>query len=80
MRVNDLGAADRQAGVISDEIVTLRIATNRLDFPAELIAGIYRQRWLIEMFFRLRGRVRCRTQLRLPGGTEEPAGGTRRSR
>jgi hypothetical protein len=32
------------------------------------------------MFFRLRGRVRCRTQLRLPGGTEEPAGGTRRSR
>jgi IS4 transposase len=32
---------------------TLRIATNRLDLPAELIAGIYRQRWLIEMFFRL---------------------------
>jgi len=27
---------------------TLRIVTNRLDLPAELIAEIYRQRWLIE--------------------------------
>jgi hypothetical protein len=30
----------------------LRLATNRLDLPAELIAEIYRLRWLIEMFFR----------------------------
>jgi|GEM_PF-1858579 hypothetical protein len=29
------------------------IETNRLDLPAEMIAEIYRQRWLIEMFFRL---------------------------
>lgn len=91
-RTNELGDADRRAGVIRDQIVilggslalarrpdhpvrliqvevkahesyrgmqgprcdgTLRIATNRLDLPAELIADIYRQRWLIEMFFRL---------------------------
>jgi len=32
---------------------TLRIETNRLDLPAELSAEIYRQRWLIEIFFRL---------------------------
>lgn len=31
----------------------LRIVTDRLDLPAELIAEIYRQRWVIEMFFRL---------------------------
>jgi hypothetical protein len=30
----------------------LRIMTNRLDLPAELSAGMYRLRWLIEMFFR----------------------------
>jgi hypothetical protein len=30
----------------------LRIATNLLDVPAEVIAFLYRQRWLIEIFFR----------------------------
>jgi hypothetical protein len=30
----------------------LRIATNLLDVPAEVIAEIYRQRWTIELFFR----------------------------
>jgi hypothetical protein len=30
----------------------LRIATNRFDLSAELIAEMYRLRWLIEMFFR----------------------------
>ena len=30
----------------------LRLVTNRLDLPAELIAEIYRLRWVIEMFFR----------------------------
>jgi Transposase DDE domain len=30
----------------------LRIATNLLDVPAEIIADIYRQRWTIELFFR----------------------------
>jgi IS4 transposase len=31
----------------------LRIATNRLDLPAELVGEIYRLRWLIELFFRM---------------------------
>jgi hypothetical protein len=30
----------------------LRLVTNRLDLPAELIAEIYRLRWVIEMVFR----------------------------
>jgi hypothetical protein len=30
----------------------LRIATNLVDVPAEIIADIYRQRWMIELFFR----------------------------
>ena len=89
--INQLTEADRDASVISDEIVdlgwkakhrtrpdhpvrlicvavkphesyrgrqgphcdgVLRLVTNRLDLPAELIAEIYRLRWLIEMFFR----------------------------
>ncbi len=37
-------------GAGSDGI--LRIATNLMDVPAEIIADIYRHRWLIEMFFR----------------------------
>lgn len=32
---------------------TLRIATNRLDLPAQLISQMYRLRWLIELFFRM---------------------------
>jgi IS4 transposase len=31
----------------------LRLATNRLDLPAELISEIYRLRWMIELFFRM---------------------------
>lgn len=31
---------------------TLRLATNLLDVPAAVIAFLYRQRWLIEIFFR----------------------------
>jgi hypothetical protein len=38
------------AGPPSDGI--LRIATNLLDVPAEVIAAIYHHRWLIEIFFR----------------------------
>lgn len=37
-------------GAGSDGI--LRIATNLLDVPAEIIADIYRHRWLVEVFFR----------------------------
>lgn len=39
-----------KTGPPSDGI--LRIATNLLDVPAEIIAEIYRQRWMIELFFR----------------------------
>ncbi len=35
-----------------DKIITLRLATNRLDLPAETIALIYKHRWDIELFFR----------------------------
>lgn len=38
------------AGPPSDGV--LRIATNLLDAPAEVIADIYRHRWTIELFFR----------------------------
>jgi len=30
----------------------LRLATNLLDVPAEIIALLYHYRWLIEIFFR----------------------------
>jgi len=39
-----------RAGPPSDGV--LRIATNLLDPPAEIIADLYRQRWTIELFFR----------------------------
>jgi hypothetical protein len=38
------------AGPPSDGV--LRIATNLLDVPAEVIANIYKHRWTIELFFR----------------------------
>ena len=38
------------AGPPSDGII--RIATNLLDAPAEVVADIYRHRWTIELFFR----------------------------
>ena len=38
------------AGPPSDGV--LRIATNLLDVPAEVVADIYRHRWTIELFFR----------------------------
>jgi hypothetical protein len=38
------------AGAPSDGV--LRIATNHLDVPAEIIADIFRHRWTIETFFR----------------------------
>lgn len=44
------GRDGRRAGPSSDGI--LRIATNRLDLPAEVVAEIYQHRWTIELFFR----------------------------
>jgi hypothetical protein len=39
----------------------VRLLTNRLDLPAELIGLLYRHRWQIELFFRW---IKCVTQLR----------------
>jgi IS4 transposase len=44
------GRKGGEGGPPSDGI--LRIATNLLDVPAEIIADIYRHRWAIELFFR----------------------------
>ena len=44
------GRQGQAAGPPSDGI--LRIATNLLDVPAEIIADIYKHRWSIELFFR----------------------------
>jgi hypothetical protein len=43
-------AAGGKTGPPSDGV--LRIATNLLDVPAEIIADLYRKRWTIELFFR----------------------------
>ncbi len=45
------GSKGAAAGPPSDGV--LRIATNLLDVPAEIISDIYRHRWTIEIFFRL---------------------------
>ena len=44
------GRKGATAGSPSDGI--LRIATNLLDVPAEIVADIYKHRWTIELFFR----------------------------
>ena len=44
------GRKGGSSGPPSDGV--LRIATNLLDVPAEVIADIYRHRWTIELFFR----------------------------
>ena len=39
----------------------LRLVTNMLDVPAELVSKLYRLRWLIELFFRMfKGLLGCR--------------------
>jgi hypothetical protein len=50
----------------------LRIATNLLDVPAEVIGFIYQRRWMIEIFFRfLKHILGCRRLLSTaPGGVE----------
>jgi len=62
------GRKGKTAGPASDGIV--RIATDMLDVPAEVIADIYRNRWSIEVFFRMFKHVLgCRHQL-----SQKPAG------
>ena len=50
----------------------LRLVTNLMDVPAELIAEAYRLRWLIELFFRMiKQLLGCRHLLSTkPGGVE----------
>jgi Transposase DDE domain len=56
------------AGPPSDGVI--RIATNLLDVPAEVIADIYKHRWLIELFFRFfKHLLGCRHLL-----SQDPAG------
>ncbi len=56
------------AGPSSDGII--RIATNLLDVPAEVIADVYKHRWLIELFFRFfKHLLGCRHLL-----SQQPAG------
>lgn len=64
------GRKGKTAGPPSDGI--LRIATNLLDVPAEVIADIYRHRWTIELFFRFFKHVLgCRHLLSTaPGGIQ----------
>lgn len=64
------GRKGKSAGPPSDGV--LRIATDMLDVPAEVIADIYRNRWSIEVFFRMFKHVLgCRHQLsRNPRGIE----------
>jgi len=57
----------------------LRLVTNRLDLPAELIAEIYRLRWIIEMFVRTFKQLRVgamgshRLKTCAPSGQTDPA-------
>jgi len=56
------------AGPSSDGVI--RIATNLLDVPAEVIADVYKHRWLIELFFRFfKHLLGCRRLL-----SQNPAG------
>jgi hypothetical protein len=52
-RRNPMQAAVREVVVTTPNRKKLRILTNDLDAPAEEIAGLYKQRWQIELFFRL---------------------------
>jgi IS4 transposase len=51
-RKNPMHEPVRELRVIIDTGKMLRIVTNDLDAPAEEIAGLYKQRWQIELFFR----------------------------
>jgi IS4 transposase len=51
-RKNPLQVAVRELRVRIDTGKVLRIVTNDLDAPAQEIAGLYKQRWQIELFFR----------------------------
>lgn len=63
-------AKDAQCGPSSDGY--LRIVTNNLDVPAEIIAALYELRWTIELYFRIiKQLLGCRHLL-----SHNPAGAT----
>jgi IS4 transposase len=51
-RRNPMQDAVREVRVLTESGTVLRILSNDLDASAEEIAGLYRQRWAIELFFR----------------------------
>jgi len=51
-RNNPMRNAVRELRIVTDTGKTLRILSNDLDASAEEIAGLYRRRWAIELFFR----------------------------
>ncbi|OKO66920.1 IS4 family transposase [Bradyrhizobium sp. AS23.2] len=51
-RCNPMQDAVREVRVMTDTGKVLRILSNDLDASAENIAGLYRRRWAIELFFR----------------------------
>ena len=53
-RKNPLPAAVREIVVKTETGKTLRILTNDLGAPAQEIADLYRRRWQIELFFRVK--------------------------
>jgi hypothetical protein len=63
-------ASSGTAGPASNGV--LRLATNLLDAPAEVIGFLYQQRWMIEIFFRfLKHILGCRQLLSTnPAGVE----------
>ena len=52
-RNNPMSAAVREITVRTETGKQLRILSNDLDAPAEEIAGLYKRRWQIELFFRV---------------------------
>jgi hypothetical protein len=52
-RRNPMQAAVREIVVMTENGTMLRILSNDLDAPAHEIAALYKQRWQIELFFRL---------------------------
>jgi Transposase DDE domain/Domain of unknown function (DUF4372) len=52
-RKNPMQAAVREIVVTMETGGTLRILSNDLDAPAKEIAGLYKRRWQIELFFRV---------------------------
>ena len=52
MRPNCITWAPRRCGVRIDNGKILRILTNDLTSPAQVIADLYKRRWAIELYFR----------------------------